>query len=83
MNDKIKEKIEIREKLKIHPNIPVHHYNLWIPMDIWLKLYKIQEENMSKIPEGIDINIRAHMDGCGLHTINYQIVEILKKHFKD
>ncbi len=56
------EKKLLKEKLKIHPESTVHQYYLWMPIDIYLELYKIQEDQTI--------------------SINDQIVEILKKHFK-
>lgn len=36
---------ELKKELNIHPATTIHKYNLWIPIDIYLKLYRIQEEN--------------------------------------
>lgn len=34
----------LKRKLRIHPKTTIHQYHLWMPIDIYLKLYKIQEK---------------------------------------
>ena len=59
---------KLKKELGIHPKTTVHQYFLWMPIDIYLKLYKIQKE-------------KGHLD-MDKYSINNQIVEILKKHFR-
>lgn len=62
---------ELKRELEIHPKSTIYQYTgLWIPMDIYLKLYRIQA---GKIYE----------DGCDDYIIGGQIVKILKKHFEN
>ena len=60
---------ELKKELEIHPKTTIHQYFLWMPIDIYLKLYKIQEE-------------KGHYKDMDKYSINNQIVEILKKHFR-
>ena len=39
---------ELKKELGIHPKTTIHLYHLWMPIDIYLKLYKIQEEKGSR-----------------------------------
>ena len=61
--------IELKKELGIHPKSTIHQYSLWMPMDIYLQLYRIQQIHEEKRE--------------GTHMINDQIVEILKKHFEN
>ncbi|KKN59625.1 hypothetical protein LCGC14_0540220 [marine sediment metagenome] len=61
---------ELKIELEIHPKSTIHNYGILIPMDIYLKLYRIQAEKICE-------------QGCDDYMINGQIVKILEKHFEN